>query len=133
MTETFRQGFGILIWKHVGTQKISTQSSKLGVSCRSLYASPDDRMNNENIRAIWDSTLNSVNLTGYHQSLSLLGTKIYFMVHLCPMNISHANCFSIRIFSSIWQQRLNLNDTLKLDVDLRRNDDAIKIAYLMNQ
>ena len=34
--------FGILIWKHVGTQKISTQSSKLVVSCRSLYASPDD-------------------------------------------------------------------------------------------
>ena len=26
---TDRQGFGILIWKHVGTQKISTQSSKL--------------------------------------------------------------------------------------------------------
>ena len=35
--------FGILIWKHVGTQKISSQSSKLRVSCRSLYASPDDR------------------------------------------------------------------------------------------
>ena len=27
-----KQGFGILIWKHVGTQKISTQSSKLVVS-----------------------------------------------------------------------------------------------------
>ena len=38
---TDRQGFGILTWKHVGTQKISTQSSKLGVSRRSLYASPD--------------------------------------------------------------------------------------------
>ena len=36
------QDFGILLWKHVGTQKISTQSSKLGVSCRSLYASPED-------------------------------------------------------------------------------------------
>ena len=35
-------GFGILIWKHVGTQKISTQNSKLVVSCRSLYASPED-------------------------------------------------------------------------------------------
>ena len=35
-------GFGILIWKHVGTQKIPTQSSKLVVSCRSLYASPED-------------------------------------------------------------------------------------------
>ena len=34
--------FGILVWQHVGTQKISTQSSKLGVSCRSLYASPED-------------------------------------------------------------------------------------------
>ena len=39
---TDRHGFGILTWKHVGTQKISTQSSKLGVSCRSLYASPED-------------------------------------------------------------------------------------------
>ena len=29
---TDRQGFGILIWKHVGTQKISTQNSKLVVS-----------------------------------------------------------------------------------------------------
>ena len=26
---TDRQGFGILTWKHVGTQKISTQSSKI--------------------------------------------------------------------------------------------------------
>ena len=39
---TDRHDFGILIWKHVDIQKISTQSSKLGVSCRSLYASPDD-------------------------------------------------------------------------------------------
>ena len=39
---TDRHGFGILIWKHVGTQKISTQSSKLMVSRRSLYASPED-------------------------------------------------------------------------------------------
>ena len=38
--QTDRHGFGILIWKHVGTQKISTQSSKLVVSRRSLYASP---------------------------------------------------------------------------------------------
>ena len=38
---TDRHGFGILIWKHVGTQKISTQSSKLVVSHRSLYASPE--------------------------------------------------------------------------------------------
>ena len=37
-----RHGFGILTWKHVGTQKISTQSSKLVVSRRSLYASPED-------------------------------------------------------------------------------------------
>ena len=29
-------------WNHAGTQ-ISTRSSKLGVNCRSLYASPDDR------------------------------------------------------------------------------------------
>ena len=43
---TDRHGFGILIWKHVGTQKISTQSSKLGVSCRSLYASPEVGMHN---------------------------------------------------------------------------------------
>ena len=35
-------GFGILTWKHVGTQKISIQSSKLVVSRRSLYASPED-------------------------------------------------------------------------------------------
>ena len=34
-------GFGILIWKHVGTQNILTQSSKLVVSRRSLYASPE--------------------------------------------------------------------------------------------
>ena len=40
--QTDRQGFGILTWKHVGTQKISTQNSKLVVSCRSLYASPED-------------------------------------------------------------------------------------------
>ena len=40
--KTDRRGFGILIWKHVGTQKISTQSSKLVVSRRSLYASPED-------------------------------------------------------------------------------------------
>ena len=39
---TDRQGFGILTWKHVGTQKNSTQSSKLVVSRRSLYASPED-------------------------------------------------------------------------------------------
>ena len=40
--QTDRHGFGILIWKHVGTQKITTQSSKLVVSRRSLYASPED-------------------------------------------------------------------------------------------
>ena len=39
---TDRHGFGILTWKHVGTQKISTQSSKLVVSRRWLYASPED-------------------------------------------------------------------------------------------
>ena len=39
---TDSQGFGILIWKHVGTQKISTQSSKLVVSCQSLYATLED-------------------------------------------------------------------------------------------
>ena len=38
---TDRHGFGILTWKHVGTQKISTQSSKLVVSRWSLYASPE--------------------------------------------------------------------------------------------
>ena len=38
---TDRHGFGILTWKHVGTQKISTQNSKLVVSRRSLYASPE--------------------------------------------------------------------------------------------
>ena len=36
-----RHSFGILTWKHVGTQKISTENSKLVVSCRSLYASPE--------------------------------------------------------------------------------------------
>ena len=40
--QTDRHGFGILTWKQVGTQKISTQCSKLVVSCRSLYASPED-------------------------------------------------------------------------------------------
>ena len=40
--QTDGQDFGILIWKDVGTQKISTQSSKLVVSCRSLYASPEN-------------------------------------------------------------------------------------------
>ena len=40
--QTDRHGFGILIWKHVGTQKISTQNSKLVVSSRSLYASLED-------------------------------------------------------------------------------------------
>ena len=38
---TDRDSYGIPTWKHVGTQKISTQSSKLGVSCWSLYASPE--------------------------------------------------------------------------------------------
>ena len=38
---TDRHGFGIVTWKHVDTQKISTQSSKLVVSRRSLYASPE--------------------------------------------------------------------------------------------
>ena len=37
-----RRGFGILTWKHEGTQKIFTQSSNLVVSRRSLYASPED-------------------------------------------------------------------------------------------
>ena len=40
--QTDRHSFGIRIWKHVGTQKISSQSSKLVVSRRSLYASPED-------------------------------------------------------------------------------------------
>ena len=39
--QTDRHGFGILTWKHVDTQKISTQSTKLVVSRRSLYASPE--------------------------------------------------------------------------------------------
>ena len=39
--QTDRHGFGILIWKHVGTQKNSTLSSKLMVSRQSLYASPE--------------------------------------------------------------------------------------------
>ena len=39
---TDRHDFGVLIWKHVCTQKISTQSSKIKVSCRSLYATLDD-------------------------------------------------------------------------------------------
>ena len=34
---TDRHDFGILKWKNVGAHKISTQSSKLGVSCRSLF------------------------------------------------------------------------------------------------
>ena len=38
---TDRHAFGILIWKHVGTQKISTQSSKLVVNRRFLYASEE--------------------------------------------------------------------------------------------
>ena len=42
-TQTDRHGFGILTWKHVGTQKISTQRSKLVVRRQSLYASPEDR------------------------------------------------------------------------------------------
>ena len=41
--QTDRHGFGILTWKHVGTQKISTQSSKLAFSFRSLlYAKTED-------------------------------------------------------------------------------------------
>ena len=39
--QTARHGFGIVTWKHVGTQKISTQSSKLVVSRRFLYASTE--------------------------------------------------------------------------------------------
>ena len=41
-----RHGFGILTWKHVGTQKISTQNSKLVVSHRSLYAFPEVGVHN---------------------------------------------------------------------------------------
>ena len=41
---TDRHGFGILTWKHVCTQKISTQSSKLVVSCRSLYAFQEKKL-----------------------------------------------------------------------------------------
>ena len=33
---TDRHDFGILIWKHIGTQKMSSQSSKLGVRCQLL-------------------------------------------------------------------------------------------------
>ena len=40
--QTDRHGFGILTWKHVGTQKISIQKSKLVVRRQSLYASPED-------------------------------------------------------------------------------------------
>ena len=40
-TDRQTHGFGILICKHVGPQKISTQSSKLVVSRRFLYASPE--------------------------------------------------------------------------------------------
>ena len=41
--QTDRHGFGILIWKHVGTQKISTQNSKLVVSCRIPICLPGER------------------------------------------------------------------------------------------
>ena len=51
--QTNRHGFRILIWKHVGTQKISTQNSKLVVSCRSLYASPRKGMHNKIPSGIW--------------------------------------------------------------------------------
>ena len=37
-----RQDLGVFIWKHVGTQNNSIQSSKLGASCRAQYAFPDD-------------------------------------------------------------------------------------------
>ena len=40
---TDRQDFGILTWKHVGTQEISTQSSKLVVSRRSPICIPGGR------------------------------------------------------------------------------------------
>ena len=36
--QTARHAFGILTWKHVVTQKILAQSSKLVVGCRFLYA-----------------------------------------------------------------------------------------------
>ena len=39
---TDRQNFRIIIWKHVDTQKNPVQNSKLEVSCRSLYASPEE-------------------------------------------------------------------------------------------
>ena len=61
--QTDRHGFGILTWKHVGTQKISTQSSKLVVSCRSLYASPDvpitfDKFESSNCDVSYGTDLN---------------------------------------------------------------------------
>ena len=52
--QTDRQGFWILIWKHVGnTKKISTQSSKLRVSCRLRVMHPRmTRMHNKNTEFI---------------------------------------------------------------------------------
>ena len=47
---TDRHGFGILTWKHVGTQKFLNRSSKLGVSYWSLYGSPMTGMHNKNNR-----------------------------------------------------------------------------------
>ena len=43
-----RQGFGIFTWKHVGTQKISTQSSKLEVRCQSYMPPRRTGMHNDN-------------------------------------------------------------------------------------
>ena len=56
---TDRDDFGILVWKHVGTQKISNQNSKFGISCRlsiaNLYASPDDE-DSKLQTIIWSTT-----------------------------------------------------------------------------
>ena len=59
--QTDRHGIGILLWKHVCTQKISTQSSKLVVSCRFSYDSPENgdaqQGNEENLRKKFENAI----------------------------------------------------------------------------
>ena len=58
--------------------KISTQSSKLGVSCRSLYASPDDgEVNNNDMTGV---VINMQNTTTFVTVILMsFYTTMYFM------------------------------------------------------
>ena len=90
--QTDTHGFGILTWKHVGTQKISTQNSKLVVSRRSLYASPEEvgciisYFNNKTFKFI--SKFVPLMILKFHCNIHLAGIKSYIRLLIqCALEI----------------------------------------------